>query len=146
MSLKRKILKDVIEPLITTTWGRHVWAPVSVSVLAYGENDDVLVLESDGNYELPGGLIQGGDTLKEAGKREVNEETGCEVELGQLLEISTEKGRFPGVHFFFEAEVKDADLEGSWEGNPEFVPKDEVKDLEWKLHHSHVHEYLFPEE
>ena len=142
--MKRKIIKDFVEPVLSATWGKHVWAPVSVSVLAHGDNGDILVLDSGDGYELPGGLLKGVDTLKEAGRREVREETGCEVEVGELLEISTEKGRFPGVHFFFEAEVTEANLEGSWEGNPEFVSRSEIKDLEWKLHHSHVHEYLFP--
>lgn len=144
--LERKLKKKLLEPLLAGTFGRYVWAPVSVSVLAHGENGDILVLNTDEEYSLPGGLVTGGEDLKEAGRREVLEETGCDVEIGELLEISTDRGAFPGVHFFFEAEVKRADLESSWEGVPEFVHVSEIKELSWKLHHSHVHEYLFPEE
>lgn len=145
MKILRKFVKQGVEPLLASTVGKLLWSPVSVSVLAHGDHGDVLVLESDGSYELPGGCVKAGETLKEAGEREVMEETGCRVEIGDLLEISREKGRTDGVHFFFEADVAEADLNGTWEGNPEFVDKEEVKDLEWKLHHSHVEDYLFPD-
>jgi len=146
VNLIRKFGKEVVENFLSSTFGRYIWAPVSVSVLAHGENHDILVLESKDGVELPGGLVKGGEGLRETGRREVKEETGCEVELGNLLEISTSKGRHPGVHFFFEAEVLKADLEGNWEGDPKFVSKSKVTDLDWRLHHSHAHEYLFPED
>lgn len=111
-----------------------------------GKHGDVLVLESDGSYELPGGCVKAGEDLRTACRREVMEETGCDIEVGNLLEISSVKERTDGIHLFFEAEVVEADLEGSWEGTPKFVKKEEVEDLDWKLHHSHVNEYLFPEE
>jgi ADP-ribose pyrophosphatase YjhB (NUDIX family) len=144
-SLRRRFEKKYVEGLLSRTIGNYLWSPVSVSVLAHC-GDEVLVLKSGDGYSLPGGLNKGGEDLKKTGRREVLEETGCEVEVGELLEISNDKGLYPGVHFFFEAEVESSDLSGSWEGEPAFVEKSEVEDLEWELRHSHVHEYLFGEE
>lgn len=118
---------------------------MSVSVLAH-RGDEVLVLDTGDGYYLPGGVNQGGEELKKTGQREVKEKTGCSVEVGDLLEISNDDGRHPGIQFFLEAQVIDSDMDGSWEGEPEFVEKSEVENLEWELHKSHVQEYLFPDE
>lgn len=41
-------------------------------------------------YKLPGGGLEGDETLEEAFKREVLEETGCEVEIIKKLGITEE--------------------------------------------------------
>ncbi|MFB6245578.1 MAG: NUDIX hydrolase [Candidatus Nanohaloarchaea archaeon] len=143
-SIVRRLLKKHVEPIGGRILGR-LWAPCSVAVLAHGEHEDVLVLEAAGNHSLPGGLVKGGETLREAARREVKEETGCEVSVGELLDLRYE-GLAPGIHFYFEAEVEEAELSGSWEGEPRFVERSEIRELDWELHHSHVHEYLFDED
>lgn len=40
-----------------------------------------------GKWEFPGGSIQFGETLKDALKREIKEEHGIEIEIGDLLGI-----------------------------------------------------------
>lgn len=40
-----------------------------------------------GLWSIPGGLVEVGETLKEAAKREVEEETGIKVEIGEFLDI-----------------------------------------------------------
>lgn len=144
-SLKRNLLKKHIETWAAEIIGRVFWPPCSVAVLTHGRHDDILVLNTGGSYVLPGGLIDAGEDLKEAAEREVKEETGFEVDVGRLLDVRTDNMERPGIHFFFEAEVVGGEKEGTWEGQPEFVSKEEIKDLNWELHHSHVHEYLFPE-
>jgi len=96
----------------------------------------------DGSHRLPGGLMDEDETLKEAARREVKEETGLEVEVVELLDV--EKNGSGGPELFFEAKVVGGEKDGSWEGEPEFVSKYEVKDKVWELKHSHIHEYLFP--
>lgn len=142
MKYLRKLIKGPFERLVLTRFiGRVLWAPVSVAVMAEGDHSDYLVLNTDSHYELPGGLIQSGEDLREAAKREVKEETGFEVEIGDLLDIHNHGG----ITFFFHGKVKGGEKTGSWEGRPEFIKKENMKDKAWKLEHSHVHEYLFPE-
>lgn len=139
-----KFVKKYPEKYGARIIGRIFWSAPSVSVLAHGDNNDILVLNLDEEYRLPGGLIKAGEDPKEAAVREVKEETGFEVEIHDLLDIRThQKG---GFTVFFDAEVIKGEKNGSWEGQPEFVKKTEVEDLIWSLEHSHIREYLFPDE
>lgn len=140
----RAVLKQGVEPLLVKTVGEYLWPPTSVAVLAEGDHDDVLTLNVDRHHRLPGGLINAGEDPKTAAKREAKEETGFEVEIGELLDIRTSSEGNPGIHFFFRGKVVGGDKNGSWEGNPEFVKKEEVSEKVWKLEHSHIQEYLFP--
>lgn len=105
-----------------------------------------MALQVDGHHELPGGLIDAGELPRETGRREVKEETGFDVDLGNLLDMRTDSRGNPGLHFFFEGEIVGGEKNGSWEGEPVFIPKNEIREREWRLHHSHIHEYLFPDE
>jgi mutator protein MutT len=40
-----------------------------------------------GRWSVPGGLVELGETVREAVKREVKEETGIEVEIERLLDV-----------------------------------------------------------
>lgn len=48
----------------------------------------VLLVKSNGAWGFPGGMREKGESLKEAGEREVLEEVGIRVELGQLNSIT----------------------------------------------------------
>ncbi len=55
-------------------------------------NDRVLLIRrandpGKGLWSIPGGLVEVGETLREAAKREVEEETGVAVEIGDLLDV-----------------------------------------------------------
>jgi 8-oxo-dGTP pyrophosphatase MutT (NUDIX family) len=114
--------------------------------MAEGDHDDILALDTGGHYELPGGIVNYGEEPREAAEREVLEETGFDVEIGDLLDIRVSDSN-GSIMYFFEGKVVGGEKEGSWEGDPEFVDKKKkMEEKVWRLEHSHVHEYLFPEE
>ncbi|MFF4450184.1 NUDIX domain-containing protein [Streptomyces sp. NPDC001502] len=55
------------------------------------EDGQILLLDQDTDgdrsWSLPGGKVEPGETLEEALKREMLEETGAEVEVGRLLYV-----------------------------------------------------------
>lgn len=139
----RYLVKNCFEYFGSQIIGEVLWPPSSVAVLAEGEHEDVLVLDRGDGLELPGGMVKRGEDLREAGRRELKEETGFEVEVGDLIDIiSTDTG----IHFFYHGKVVGGERNGSWEGEPVFLDKAEVDEKVWRPEHSHIHEYVFPEE
>ncbi len=71
----------------------------------------------DGKWCVPGGGVDTGQTLKENVVREVYEETGLNVEIGELMAVSEFFDRAAGFHqvdLFFRATVEDAALPEDW--------------------------------
>ncbi|KOV22524.1 DNA mismatch repair protein MutT [Streptomyces sp. XY413] len=70
------------------------------------EDGQILLLDQDTDgdrsWSLPGGKVEPGETLEEALKREMLEETGVEVEVGRLLYVC-DVTHAHVVHITFEA-------------------------------------------
>ncbi|MER6443975.1 NUDIX hydrolase [Streptomyces venezuelae] len=70
------------------------------------EDDQILLLDqdtgSDRSWSLPGGKVEPGETLEEALKREMLEETGVEIEVVRLLYVCDATAA-QVVHITFEA-------------------------------------------
>ncbi|MBE5959004.1 MAG: NUDIX domain-containing protein [Lachnospiraceae bacterium] len=55
---------------------------VSVAGLVCNDNNEILLLESPRRgWEYPGGMVEPGETIQDALRREIKEETGVEVDI-----------------------------------------------------------------
>lgn len=84
-----------------------------------------------GQWAIPGGKLHWGERLEEAVAREVEEETGLSVEVGELIWTGQTIG--PDWHFIlldFEATVTGGSLSaGDDAADAAWVPLDELEDL-----------------
>ena len=90
---------------------------VGVGALVHDGEGRVLLIKrrfepNKGRWSLPGGLLETGETLVYAGKREVREELGVEIDVEELFQVSEEiikdaegKTRFHFVLVDFLAKV-----------------------------------------
>ncbi len=52
----------------------------------------------EGQWALPGGFVEVGETVEDAAAREANEETGLDVEILRLVGVYSDPGRDPRGH------------------------------------------------
>jgi nucleoside triphosphatase len=86
---------------------RQLFPEPTVGGLIVNEEGKILLAKSHkwfGKYTLPGGHIEVGETMQEALKREVKEEVGLDVEIGDMLltqEAIFSKEFWKKRHFIF---------------------------------------------
>lgn len=126
--------KNIPEKFLPT----HIVAAAGVVLNQKGEV--LLVNTYQDSWVLPGGEVEAGENLIDAVKREIFEESGICVEVGELFCVSSSTGTYPGyggvkevptkVIFDFICAEKSGTLRGSDE-NPEsaWVPKEKVLDM-----------------
>ena len=104
--------------------------PVTVHLFFFRE-DQILLLRRfntgfrDGEYSVPAGHLDGGETVMAAAAREANEEVGIEIEAGDMT-FSTVMHRIEDderVDFFVHVR--------KWQGEPFNAEPDKCDDLRW---------------
>jgi 8-oxo-dGTP pyrophosphatase MutT (NUDIX family) len=104
--------------------------PVTVHLLFFRE-DQVLLLRrfntgyADGQYSVPAGHLDGGETVLAAAAREAEEETGLQIDLANIV-FSSVMHRIDGderVDFFVHVR--------QWQGEPVNSEPDKCDELCW---------------
>ena len=108
--------------------------PVTVHLFFIRENQILLLRRfntgfRDGEYSVPAGHLDGGETVLQAAAREAKEETGVEI-AHEYMTFSTVMHRIEGderVDFFFQVH--------KWSGEPFNAEPEKCDDLRWfELH------------
>lgn len=67
--------------------------------IVLNEKDEVLLVKArHGGWVFPGGQVEAGENVPDAVKREVLEETGVEIDVGELFCVSSNTGTHPGYN------------------------------------------------
>lgn len=104
--------------------------PVTVHLFFFRENQILLLRRfntgfRDGEYSVPAGHLDGGETVMQAGIREAKEEVGLELEESGMV-ISSVMHRLDGeerVDYFVQVQ--------KWDGEPFNAEPDKCDDLRW---------------
>ncbi|HSG42280.1 MAG TPA: NUDIX domain-containing protein [Anaerolineales bacterium] len=104
--------------------------PVTVHLLLFQDNKVLLLRRyntgfRDGEYSVPAGHLDGGETVVEAAAREAEEEIGVRIEADDI-QFSSVMHRMEGderVDFFVRIQ--------KWDGQPYNAEPDKCDDLRW---------------
>jgi ADP-ribose pyrophosphatase YjhB (NUDIX family) len=114
---------------------------VAAAGIVLNEADEILMVRDNrSGWVYPGGQVEVGENIIDALKREIREETGVEVEVGEVFCISSNTCKYPGyngvrevptkVAFDFICRYKSGTPRGSDENaESAFFPGDQVMGL-----------------
>ncbi|MDC2866475.1 NUDIX hydrolase [Bacillus sp. S10(2024)] len=113
-----------------------------VSALIYDDNDHILIVKNkkgDSYYwSLPGGAVEGDETLEEAAIREVKEETGFNIavdKLHSIREVFFEERGHHALIVTFHAKIIDGEININ-------DPDNDIVEVRWA--HSEAVKKLMP--
>ena len=81
---------------------------VAAGAVVLNDRGEVLLIKDDrrNSWTFPGGIVEEGEGLLDGVKREVLEETGIEVEVGQLFCVTSNTCKHPGYNGVSEVPPK----------------------------------------
>ena len=73
---------------------------VSAGAVVLNDRGEVLLIKDDrrNSWTFPGGIVEEGEGLLDGVKREVLEETGIEIEVGELFCVTSNTCKHPGYN------------------------------------------------
>ena len=80
---------------------------IAAAGIVINDNDEILMVKANrGGWVFPGGQVEVGENVIDAVKREVMEETGIEIEVGEVFCISSNTCKYPGYNGVKEVPTK----------------------------------------
>jgi len=80
---------------------------IAAAGIVLNENDEILMVKNGRRgWEFPGGIVEVGENVIDAVKREVMEEAGVEIDVGEVFCISSNTCRHPGYNGVKEVPTK----------------------------------------
>jgi 8-oxo-dGTP diphosphatase len=113
--------------------GEKKYPRVGVGIMIQNEKGEVLLglrqgSHGEGEWCFPGGHLEFGETLEETAKREVNEETGLDVNKFELISVANEMRYIEsdGKHYL------NIGIKAKYEGGaPKVMEPDKCKGWKW---------------
>ena len=78
----------------------------AAGIVLNGQGEVLLVRTHRDGWVFPGGQVEVGENVIDAVKREVMEETGVEIDVGELFCVSSNTGKHPGYNGVKEVPTK----------------------------------------
>ena len=78
----------------------------AAGIVVNGNGEILLVKNNRRGWEFPGGQVEVGENLIDAVKREIMEEAGIEIEVGEVFCISSNTCKYPGYNGVKEVPTK----------------------------------------
>lgn len=109
-------------------------------IVVNGNGEVLMVKTHNAGWVFPGGQVEVGENVIDAVKREVMEETGVDIEVGEVFCISSNTGKHPGYNGVKEVPTKimldfickakgGAPRPSDENSESAYIPKDEVLNL-----------------
>ena len=105
---------------------------MAVGVVVWKDDEVLLIRRAkpprSGQWSIPGGAQELGETVRETAIREVKEETGLDIEVTDLIEVVDfiERDDAGGVSYHYTL----VDWSAEWRGG-EAMPRDDVSEVMW---------------
>ena len=113
-------------------------------VIVYPDGEVVLIKRANdpfkGDWAIPGGFVEIGETVEQAAMREAKEETGLDVELTRLVGVYSDPARDPRGHtvsVVFTAVPKGGELRADTDAAEVMKTKDD-RDLPLAFDHRKI--------
>ena len=75
--------------------------------IVLNENDEILMVKThNAGWVFPGGQVEVGENVIDAVKREIMEEAGVNIEVGEVFCIASNTGKYPGYNGVKEVPTK----------------------------------------